>query len=57
VNVTDPFDIYDSCIERSARSYVEIGRERVGMRQVTMSLSYSFQGAGGSGGGGERRRR
>lgn len=53
INVTDPFDIYDSSIERSSNSYVEIGSERVSMRRITMSLSYSFQGGttGGSGGG------
>lgn len=48
VNVTDPFDIYDSSIERNASSYIETGRERVSMRRVMLSLSYSFQSGGGS---------
>src|SRR5690606_6405670 len=57
IDVTDPFDIYDSSIQRSASSYVEIGNERVSMRRVTMSLSYSFQGgATARGGGGPRGR-
>jgi hypothetical protein len=47
VNVTDPFDIYDSTVERNTRSYIETGRERVSMRRVMLSLSYSFQSGAG----------
>ncbi len=46
-NLTDPLDIYDSSIQRSSSSYIETGRQRVSMRRLTMSFSYSFQGAGG----------
>jgi hypothetical protein len=56
LNLTDPFDIYDSSVERSSSSYTEMGRERVSMRRLTLSVSYSFQGAangpGGPSGGG-----
>jgi hypothetical protein len=51
LNVTDPFDIYDSSIQRSARGYIESGRERVSMRRLRLSLSYSFQSGGGRRGG------
>jgi hypothetical protein len=57
LNVTDPLDIYDSSVERSARGYVETGTERVSMRRLTMSLSYSFQGGAGQEDGGDDRRR
>jgi hypothetical protein len=56
VTVTDPFDVYDSSIERSDRGYVETGRERVSMRRLTLSLSYGFQARGGRRPGGDRRR-
>lgn len=52
MNVTDPFDIYDSTVERSDRGYIEFGNERRSMRRLTMSLSYSFQAGGGVRGGG-----
>ncbi len=55
-NVTDPFDVYDSSVQRSARGYVETGRDRVSMRRATIGLSYSFQ-SGGGGGRGEGGRR
>lgn len=59
LNVTDPLDIYNSSVQRSTSSYIEIGRERVSMRRLTLSLSYSFQGEAGGGrgrgGGGPRR--
>ncbi len=47
MNVTDPFDIYDSSVQRSDRGFVEFGNERRSMRRLTMSLSYSFQAGGG----------
>lgn len=53
MGITDPFD-YDSSIERSARGFVETGTERVSMRRLNLSLSYSFQSCGGGGGGGDR---
>ena len=56
LTVTDPFDVYDSRIERRDRSYVETGRERVSMRRLNLSLSYSFQAGGGRRGGGGGRR-
>lgn len=56
VTLTDPFDIYDSSIERRDRGYVEIGRERVSMRRLTAGLSYSFQAGGRGRPAGDRRR-
>jgi outer membrane receptor protein involved in Fe transport len=51
ISLTDPFDIYDSSVVRSSKSYVESGQQRVSMRRLSLSLSYSFQGAGGGGRG------
>ena len=55
INVTDPFAIYDSSIERNARSCIETGRERVSVRGVMLSLSGSFQSGAGRRDDGDRR--
>lgn len=61
LNVTDPFNLYDSSIRRSDAGFVESGQERPSMRRLNLGLSYSFQSGqtspgGGRGGRGDWRR-